>query len=218
MMKKTNNTLNGVMFLTTAVFLLASATANSQVNIAEEDETTVREQVKDHLEEVKERVQEKVSQIKDKAKRAAAEKITVKFEHINEVWTNHFDNVLDKLEDALEKIKSRRDKALVNGEDVALVDAAIEEAEDSIDEARLAVNAQSQKTYVVDVLAVDDATATESSQQNLIKELKEQFTLLRNQLFSDLMGLRDGPMKNAKAKVHDALQALSQIPHVDEEP
>ena len=126
--------------------------------------------------------------------------------------------MLDKLDEVMQKIESRVEKASANSQDVSQAKFAIYEAGQKIEAARSAVEAQANKTYVVDTTAITDASSTVASQNSLISKLKDQFKILRNQLFSDLKALRDGAIKDARLSVKNAFKALSEVPKVDEEP
>jgi len=183
------------------------------------------EQIQKHRDEAQAKIKdrrddlrEKIGRIKDEKKQEAASKIANQMEHINQVWTNHFVNVLDRLDAVLQKIKSRTEKAVANGTDVSSVNTAIAGAETAIASARTAVAAQAQKTYVVDMTSVTQDTSTTAGQNSLMGELRKKFKDLRDQLFGDLTALRDGAMKDARTAVHDVLKTLSQLPNVDKEP
>lgn len=177
-----------------------------------------RDEAQVKIKEHRENVRERIAQIKDQQKQKAAEKITNQMDHINDVWTNHFVNVLDRLDAVLQKIKSRTEKAGANGADVSGVNTAIASAETAIATARTAVALQAEKTYVPTIPSLTENTSTTIGQDNLVGELRKSFKELRNQLFADLTALRDGVMKDTRIAVKDAARALSQIPHVDEEP
>lgn len=175
----------------------------------------LREQAKNRAQQARENAQKKISQIKDQKQKEAANRIASQFDRINQVWTDHFTNVLDRLDAILQKIKSRAEKAAANGQDVSLANTAIQKAGNAISTARTAVLNQAQKTYIVDTTNI---TSTESSQSNLVSQLRVQFKSLRDKLLGDLKSLRDGAMKDARRAVKDAWRALSQVPKVDEEP
>ena len=192
--------------------------AQNRAEQAQQKIEQIREDVQERLAAKREAIEQKISQIKDRTKRSSAERIADQLNHINVVWTDHFSNVLDKLDAVLQKIKSRRDKALANGEDVSSVNTAIANAESKIAAARSAVENQAGKAYEIDAAALSSANMTQSSQDNLVKQLREQFKELRDQLFTDLTSLRDGAMRDARSSIQDAMQELSNIPNVDEEP
>ncbi len=175
----------------------------------------MKKQAKDRVEQLRERIQQKTSKIREQRKKDAANRIANQLNHINEVWTDHFTNVLDKLDAVLQKIKSRTEKAAENGQDVSSINTAIQKAETAIASARTAVLNQAQKTYNVDSNRVTDANSTEASQNSLVSQLRTQFRVLKDQLREDLTSLRDGVMKDARNVVHDTFQALRQVRKVD---
>lgn len=196
--------------------LLNNAKSRSQE--AKQQIQQVREQAQTQIKKIREAAKDKISQIKDKKKQETASKIADRLGRINQVWTDHFTNVLDRLDAVLQKVESRTEKASANGKDVSAVKFAIQNALDKISAARTAVASQAQKTYVINAAAVTGTTSTASRQSNLVAGLREQFKALRDQLFGDLKSLRDGPMKNAKTAVQDAIKELSKVPNVDQEP
>jgi hypothetical protein len=108
--------------------------------------------------------------------------------------------------------------ALVAGKDVTAATAAITAARAAIESARTAVVAQAAKTYVLDASAVTTTPAADTStgQSELMKKLKISFQSLHKALFKDLFALRDGPMKDERQAVQNALQTIRQVPGVDE--
>ena len=176
----------------------------------------LRTKAQENIKEKREAAKVRMRQIKDTTKQTATDRILNQMEKLNQVWTNHFTNVLDRLDAVLEKIKSRKDKASANGKDVSLVIEAITKAEASIDAARVALEIQAQKTYVVDPATISQETATQEGQNNLISDFRTQFKALRELLFGDLTSLRDGAMKDARDSIKDVVKILSEIPGVDD--
>lgn len=174
----------------------------------------LRQQAQERMAQAKENAKNRINQISDAKKRAIAQRIVDQLNHVNQVWTNHFANVLDRLDDVLQKIQSRTDKVAANGTDVSSVATAIQKAKTAIATARTAVTAQAQKTYALNLSTIPQGT----DQGALVSQLRNQFKTLHEQLRKDLTALRDGVIKDARQAVHDALQALRQLPHVDEEP
>ncbi len=185
---------------------------------ANEQVQKMRNEAQVNVKERKEDLRQKIGKIKDEKKQEAANKITNQMEHINQVWTNHFVSVLDKLDAVLQKIKSRTERVAAKGTDVSSVNTAITKAESAIGAARTAVTAQAQKTYVVDTSSLTQNTSTTTGQNSLMGELRKKFKELKDQLHADLVALRDGPMAGARTAVRDAAQALAKLPNVDKEP
>ena len=178
----------------------------------------IKDDSRDRVKKIREELKVKIDKIKDEKKQDMANKIIEQIDRINESWTKHFSNVLNKLEDILKKVKSRQEKASANGQDVSAVITAVQKAESAIATARSAVSNQAQKTYAVNVSTITGETSTDNGQTKLVSTLRERFKLLKDQLFKDLFALRDGLMKDARNAVHEAARTLSQVPNVDKEP
>ena len=138
---------------------------------------------------------------------------------MNKKWTDRFTEQLGHLGNVLLKIQERADIAATNGKDVSAVNTAIQAATTAIAAAKAVVTAQAAKTYTLHASAVGtaDATDTTNGQDELIKKLRTAFQELHKTIFNDLKALRDGEMKNARSAVQGALQALSQVPKVDDD-
>ncbi len=181
----------------------------------------IRERAQGEVKQVREKLQEKMGEIRDKQKQKMAEQIVNQLERLNKVWTDHFTKVLNHLDTVLQKIKTRADKALANGQDVSAVNTAVQAAETAISKARSAIETQAKKTYIVNLTAINSGiatTTTAAGQNQLVINLRAQFKTLKDQLMKDLFGLRDGLMKEARTAVQNALQLLSKVPKVNEEP
>lgn len=178
----------------------------------------LREQAQEKVKQIKENARQKINQIKDQRKKERADRIVKQLDHVNQVWTDHFSNVLDKLDDVLQRIKTRSEKAAANGKDVSAVNTAIAEAQSKIAAARSAVIEQAKKTYIIDTSAINQTGSEQSQQNNLTSALREQFKKMHDQLKNDLMLLRDGVIKDARAAVKNAFQVLSQVPDLNKEP
>ena len=177
-----------------------------------------REAAQTRVEAQREKVAQRLLDIQDKVKQQLAERIASQFDTLNEKWTDHFMNLLDRYDALLGKVQSRRDIAEANGKDVTAVDAAIESAETAITDARTAVTAQAATTYTFDPSTIPaTATGTPSGQERLMQSLRQSFQALHTGLFQDLFALRDGVMKDARSALQNALQTLGQISGVDDE-
>ncbi len=164
--------------------------------------------------------QDRIAAIQDKVKQQLAERLATQFNQINQVWTQHFSQMLDRYTAILQKIQDRATAAASAGKDVTATNAAIQAAQAAITSARAAVAAQAAKTYTLDLSAtstpVTAATSTPEGQGQIMQGLKDAFQTLRQQLFGDLFALRDGPMTDTRTAVQSALQTLGQIPGVDQ--
>lgn len=164
---------------------------------------TVREETKKATEALRVEFKDKISKLRDERKKQIATRLDKQLAHLNTQWTDHFNDVLNRLSEILSKVELRADKAQTNGRNVSTVKTAIGNAKTAIESARTAVRTQAKKTYIV----------TFSSE----KELGTAFKAVREQLKKDLFGLRDGAMKSAREAVQNALQALKGVQKVNEE-
>src|SRR3989338_1384790 len=159
--------------------------AQQRADNAQQRLQQIRDDVQTRIKDAHQKAQEKISQIKDKSKQDTATRIQNQLDHVNQVWTDYFSNVLDRLDAVLQKIQSRADKASQNGQDVTAVTTAIQNANDKIAAARTVVANQAQNTYEVDATSISDADSAASSQSSLVSQLRDQFKSLKDQLFSD---------------------------------
>ena len=164
----------------------------------------VREEAKKEVETRRTELKNKISKLRDEKKKQIATRLDEQMARLNARWTDHFNNVLDRLSEIIGKIELRADKAQAMGKDVSAVRTAIQNAKTAIESARVAVEAQAKKTYIATFTSED--------------KLGVAFKTVREQLHKDLFGLRDGAMKSAREAVKNALQALKSVPRVDEEP
>ena len=177
-----------------------------------------REEAQARVKQIRQELKQKIGQIKDKTKQDLGNKIMDQIDHINKAWTDHFTNVLNKLETILGKIQTRTQKAASGGANVTEVNAAISKAGVAIVTARTAVLSQSQRTYAINTSTITGETSSVSGQNGLVSTLRTRFQLLKDQVLKDLFTLRDGAMKDARNAVQDAFRALSKVPNVDKEP
>src|SRR3989338_2905861 len=165
---------------------------------------TAREEAKNAVETRRVELKNKISTLRDEKKKQIATRLDEQMARLNARWTDHFNNVLDRLSEIIGKIELRADKAQAMGKDVSAVRTAIQNAKTAIESARVAVEAQAKKTYIATFTSED--------------KLGVAFKTVREQLHKDLFGLRDGAMKSAREEGKNALQALKSVPRVDEEP
>ena len=168
------------------------------------------------------KVQERIAQIRDQQKQRLAQNLSGQFDHLNQVWTKHFAEVLDRYITILQKIQDRANFAATEGQNITTTNAAIQAAQAAITTAQNGVAAQAAKSYeltlsaaVTGVTATSTATSTPVAQAQLIQEIRTSAQSLRSELFKDLFALHNGPMLNARTAMQNALQTLSQIPGVD---
>ncbi len=214
--------------------MLASSTASTTrgaiKEIMHDRIETIREDARNRIEAVREEAQARIkvqrekteqhlADIRDKAKQQMAERLAKQFDNINKTWTDHFMNVLDRLDAILKKVQDRANTTAGNGKDISSVTTAISSAQSAIAAARTAVTTQAGKTYALDptIVPVTTSTTTPSGQEELMKGLRGAFKNLHTGLFKDLFALRDGPIKDARKAVEDAFKALRQIIGSDDE-
>lgn len=160
-----------------------------------------RIEVKEKIEAVKEQFKERLAKIKDERKKQIVEKLDTRFTEINSKLTKHWEDNLNRLQDLLDKVGSRADKAAVNNVDVSATRAAIASAETAIANARKAVEAQVAKTYPITI----------STENKLKSDVSSVRTLLNN----DLKVVKDAVQAAHKAVV-SALVSLKAIPKVND--
>jgi hypothetical protein len=161
----------------------------------------VKKEAQDKMQAIRADFKAKLSQVKDEKKKQTAENLHERLGTLNEKWTMHFGDVLDKYAEVLKRVESRRDKVQAAGKDTAAVNAALQAAQAAITRARTTVEVQAAKTYEV--------TVTTDVQ------LRAAFQTAHTALKKDLMALRDGAMRDAREAVQKAIQSLRAIPDVD---
>jgi len=183
--------------------MAASTTARMQA---------VRADAQNRMAAQREKVAQRVADIQDEAKQQIAKNLAAQFDNLNSTWTDRFMQTLDRYDTILQKMEDRTNIAAGNGKDIASTTIAIQSAKTAVTNARTAVVAQAAKTYTLNPLTIPaTATTTTSGQEKLMKGLRTSFQNLHATLFKDLFALRDGPMKDARKAVQNALQELSQI-------
>jgi len=162
-----------------------------------------REELKSKIEQLRERLKNQLREkIKNEAKEKIVDRVYQRINELNERMTNHYLNVLEKLEKILERIESRTAKAKLNNLDVSKVEEAINEAKVAILKAKEAVKNQAEKIYQPPEITNDET-------------LKTKIGNLRQQLHNDLKSV-ESLVKQAREAVRKALVLLAQINKVDE--
>jgi len=177
-------------------------------NLMEQKQTELRSQIETKREQLKSQIEAKRAElktrlvkIKDENKRQIVERIHNQVIELNKRMTDHFLNVLEKLEKILERISSRTAKAEANGQDINAVKAAITEATNAIVASRTAIQNQATKIYVPTI--------------NTENTLKTDVGKIRQALYNDLMAVQK-TVKAVQEAVRKAATTLAQIPKVDE--
>jgi len=163
---------------------------------------TKREQMVQKIQEYREQLRERLKKIKNETKKKIVERIYQRVDDLNERITNHFLDVLDRLEEILERIESRTAKAVLHGRDVSEAEEAIKVAWTAIETAREAVRLQAEKVYQPPEI---------TSEENLRIEVGA----LRQQLHSDLKAV-EKLVKEARDKVREAAVTLAKVPRINE--
>lgn len=178
----------------------------------------LRKEVRDRVEAERENAGKRLSDIRDKGKQEMAKRLAVQFDDLNLRWTNRFAETLDRYDALVEKIQVRADADAAAGTDMARATVAIQSATVAIAAARTAVLAQATKTYALDASVIPStATSTSSGQEKIMQTLRKSFEATHKTLFKDLFALRDGPMKDARKAVQDAIQAIGKGSGADDE-
>ncbi|OGZ34899.1 MAG: hypothetical protein A2174_00310 [Candidatus Portnoybacteria bacterium RBG_13_41_18] len=161
-----------------------------------------REEIKSQIEANKEQLKEKLKFLKDERKKQIIERINDQLAKLNDLMVDHFLAVLARLEKVLNNVGSRADKAEAAGKDVAVVRAAITNAQQLINTSRETVKAQAGKIYNV---AISGEEA----------KLKPEVGEARQALHADLVAVRK-TVQAARDAVHNVATTLAQIPKVDD--
>ena len=139
--------------------------------------------------------------IKDERKKETVMRVDQRLDEINARMTDHFSDVIGKLEEMLGRISERSQKAENNGVDIAAVKSAIASAQTALTAAQTAIKTQSAKTYVITV-------TTET-------KLKDDVSKSKKALQDDLEKVKK-TVFNARSAVQKAAVTLGQIPNVDQ--
>ena len=161
-----------------------------------------REEMKTQIEAKKAELQAKLQGIRDERKKQTVERIFTKVNALNERVTNHFTNVLNQIDEMLNRVNSRAGKGEINGLNVSAAKIEITNAQNAITAARDAVKTQAGKVYSV------QTTGNETT-------LKSDVGNTRHALHEDLVAARE-KVKAARDAVRKAAVALAQIPRVNE--
>lgn len=105
------------------------------------------EETKQNRLEKKEEFKVKLLEIKNEKKRALVERINTKLSNVNTNRTTLMNVVLEKINTLLNRLVERINAAKANGKDIAPVESALTEAQDTLANARSLVAAQAAKTY-----------------------------------------------------------------------
>lgn len=156
-------------------------------------QNTIQER-KEELRTLREQKQEefrlKLQEIKDTRKQKIAENLNNSYVNINNRWTTHFKNVLERLTKILDKVKikaeNQKNQEALN---------SIEDIYKQITLAETLVENQAGKTYTIEITSED--------------KLGEAAKAVHSQLKEDLQALRE-EIKNIRDSIHKVVISLNQ--------
>lgn len=144
----------------------------------------------------RDRFASKLSTIRDEKKKAIVQKMDQLISQLNARRTAIMLRHLEKIEEILGRVEMRTDTLAAEGKDVTTVRTAITKARDAIAAARTKVNAQSTKSYTINI-------TTEAN-------LGSAVSTARLALGRDLQAAHQSVVTARKA-VRDVLVALSKV-------
>ena len=162
----------------------------------EANRTAAKTQIETRREELK----QKLTVIKDERKKATVENVGSKLQDINTRSLANFSETLNRIEELMQKVVTRADKAEVSGADVAQVRSDIESFKTALAAARSAIVTQTSKVYSITV--VDEAT------------LKANVEKARQTLQTDLKKVQD-TVKAVREAARVAVTDLVKIPNIN---
>jgi chromosome segregation ATPase len=159
-----------------------------------------RTEAKKQIEARREELKQKLAVIKDARKKATVEKIDAQLQSINAKRLETFSATLNRIEEIIQKVSSRADKAQANGVDVTTVRNDIATFKTALAAARSAIIVQTSKVYTIAV--VDETT------------LKVNVEKARQALQADLKKVQD-LVKASHEAARIAATDLAKIPNVN---
>ncbi|MEX2052931.1 MAG: hypothetical protein WD898_01750 [Candidatus Paceibacterota bacterium] len=140
-----------------------------------------REELKTRIDQKREELKERLEQVRDERKREAVERIDQQMDALNERLLNHYTDILKRLEGVLENLQEKASDFEARGVDVTPVREAIASATAAIDRAYAAIEAQSGKTYTIEVTTEDNLrNDVGGARQQLHDDLSVVVAALRN--------------------------------------
>ena len=134
--------------------------------------------------------------LQDQKKAQTVERIYGNLNWLNDQIVTRLLAKIDQIEEVLERVKSRTDKAEESGLEVKLVREKIALAQEAIKDARESTQRQAEKVYEITIS--DEAT------------LRTDIKPVRDQLQNDLEALRQEVI-GAREAVRKAVNALAQV-------
>ena len=156
----------------------------------------IREENRGLIEQRRLTLKEQLGVLQDQRKAPIVERIYDNLNRLNDQIVTQLLAKIDQIEEVLERVKSRTDKAQEAGLDVGGVREAIAVAEEAIEKARTTAETQAGEIY--EIIISDEA--------NLRTDIKP----VRDQLRSDLEALRQQVVL-AREAVREAITALAQV-------
>lgn len=155
-----------------------------------------RQEALDNSLQEREQFQERLQEIQDQNKARVLKNLDQRLTSVISKWVNHWNNVLTRLTKILVKLQERADKAAAEGLDTSGVDAAIDDAYQTIADAQNALNDFASKDYTFDI----------SDENNLGQDTKSFLTKFKD----DMAETRD-LVKQSREEVHAAFQELRSV-------
>lgn len=144
----------------------------------------------------RETFKKKVEALKDERKKLAVERIDERLETVNENRTNRFTQVIDKLQDILDRVSKKAEGLKTAGKDTTVLDKAIQDAQKAIDLAKASVTTQAGKTYI---LEVPNETVLKVSVGATVSKFRKDLAITHKTVV------------NARQAVHQAVRELARL-------
>lgn len=160
---------------------------------------SIREDAKIKIEEQKALFKEKLNTIKDERKKIIVENIDTKIANINSRYALKFSEVLKKLDIVINKITERIESAKLNGVNSALTDSAISRAKTAIDNAKIAVDEQSTKTYTVQITT---DTALRANTGAVVKQFRLDIMSVHKKVVDAKQAVQNAEKELAKLRIN----------------
>ncbi len=174
MLKKIAIIILTLFFVFTPV---ASAQGNNfSTSPATTQRTELKEKIKEQRDLAKEKFKtrreefkEKLNEISDQKKQAIITRVDARLASVNEKTTDKLTQALIRLDEVLAKLSDQTATAKANGKDTTKTDAAIIDAEKTIEVAKTAVQAQAGKEYIA---TITDETGLGEAISSVTKQLR----------------------------------------------
>lgn len=147
-------------------------------------------------------LREKLATFRDRVKANRVQNINDILARINKVRTDAMLRHYDRMVEILTKVEDRVNEASGNGKDMTAAKSSISQARSALNEAKIALDAQIDKDYTVNVSSESTVKADAMAQ--------------RQQLFSDLKSIHDLLVTARKVIAEAISQAMSSIKGVSD--